>query len=503
MNSKRIVASIMATSILMAAGGTAALADTPMLISAPDEVMVDMPIASAPSYVGAEMTISEVAEGYIMAKKGDEVIQLNTSMSTVVIDNQTGEALELSSLAEGDTVYVYHSEAMTFSIPAQTSAFAIVANLVEGETVAKYHTAEEVTVYEDGSAAVLTDNGSILVTVGGATNLTLLGSDNVVPKPFHITEGTTFFAWYDIVTLSLPGQAYAQKAVMLPMEESGELPYSGSYIMSTSGEVTALNEGEIEVKTDIGSATFLTENAFAADNESGIPSMLSDIAVGDYIYVYHAPVHMGDSPTVYNAKVILTNVESMAMHYVTAEDVSYGEDGTVTVTAMNGDFEIAIGADLAISPFMTRQIVTNKDIFMGTDLLIRYAEDGMTVESVVIMPASNYDFTIVREGDIAIAEGMVQNGVAMVPLRVVAESLGYTVTWNAEDASVTLEGDKNSSTVKIGDNMYSSVVTGEVADTQSLGGTAFISEEGISYVPAAYFNMLGYALTLNGTTLFM
>ena len=53
-------------------------------------------------------------------------------------------------------------------------------------------------------------------------------------------------------------------------------------------------------------------------------------------------------------------------------------------------------------------------------------------------------------GDIAIGEGRMVDGVAMLPLRKAAEQLGYTVTWNNKDRSAHLTNGKVQTTVIIG-----------------------------------------------------
>lgn len=68
------------------------------------------------------------------------------------------------------------------------------------------------------------------------------------------------------------------------------------------------------------------------------------------------------------------------------------------------------------------------------------------------------------------------NGVEMVPLRLVAENMGYTVDWNEETQSATINGGEMTYTVRIGEDTVVDNVTGniiyDVVDTVGEDGQA-------------------------------
>lgn len=144
--------------------------------------------------------------------------------TTVCIDTQTGDPASLFDLTEGEEIYAYIGEAATLSEPAQTNVAAVVVNLDEQKAPAHFLTVEEVNANADGSVTVLCDNGGTLVTITAETPVTAYRTKNIVTLE-DITVGTRFFAWYDVMTMSLPAQAAADQVVVLPaaqVEETAE-----------------------------------------------------------------------------------------------------------------------------------------------------------------------------------------------------------------------------------------------------------------------------------------
>ncbi len=84
-----------------------------------------------------------------------------------------------------------------------------------------------------------------------------------------------------------------------------------------------------------------------------------------------------------------------------------------------------------------------------------------------------------------------ENGNTMVPLRAVAEALGYTVTWNA-DGYVHIENDQFEMKIVIGTDSYTrtnKTMLGMTAP-QSFGAAPVIQANGYTFVPAKMFSLL-------------
>ena len=86
-----------------------------------------------------------------------------------------------------------------------------------------------------------------------------------------------------------------------------------------------------------------------------------------------------------------------------------------------------------------------------------------------------------------------ENGGYIVPLRALAEYLGYTVAWHGEDSTVTLDSGAMHATVTLGVNRYQAVTSleGAVGMTAPFSLTAApYAVDGTTYVPLELFVVL-------------
>lgn len=94
----------------------------------------------------------------------------------------------------------------------------------------------------------------------------------------------------------------------------------------------------------------------------------------------------------------------------------------------------------------------------------------------------------------------VKNGNVMVPLRAVAETLGYKVSWDNTEKAAKLDNGKYGMTLTIGSDSYArySTVEGMVGVTapQTFGAVPELVNS-VTYVPAGAFQLLGYAVEVN------
>lgn len=95
----------------------------------------------------------------------------------------------------------------------------------------------------------------------------------------------------------------------------------------------------------------------------------------------------------------------------------------------------------------------------------------------------------------------------MVPARELAEELGYTVTWDGEDQTVTLDSGTMHANFTIGVNSYiaATSIEGMVGMTAPFSlSSAPVVSDGVTYVPLELFAVLGGshedALTVTGNT---
>ena len=186
----------------------------------------------------------------------------------------------------------------------------------------------------------------------------------------------------------------------------------------------------------------------------------------------------------------------------------------MTLLAENGGILVTVPADAPVAPYLTKNIVKNTDIRMGVRVLAWYdvvAESypaQATATKAVLLPAQDRELTMISEGDIAIGKAKVENGIVMVPLRQVAEKLGFKVTWDGAAESVHLTDGTRQITVKLGVDSYAYSAAKEGLDGMSapasLGAAAY-EAEGTTWAPAELFNLLveGSPVRLNDNVLYI
>ena len=170
----------------------------------------------------AVMKASETGEDYIVAEtKHGRKIRLNISDSTYIIDGTSGAAASLSAIKPGDDFYAEYSSIMTKSIPPQSNAQLICIGSASGINLVY---ADE--VVKSGDSVFVTDTANDLVlNITAETRLMPYKTKNIVGID-DIKKGCTIIAWYDAVTLSLPAQATATKAVIIPPASYPAVPIS-------------------------------------------------------------------------------------------------------------------------------------------------------------------------------------------------------------------------------------------------------------------------------------
>lgn len=170
----------------------------------------------------AVVKASETGEDYIVAEtKHGRKIRLNISDSTYIIDGTSGAAASLSDIKPGDDFYAEYSSIMTKSIPPQSNAQLICIGSASGINPVY---ADE--VVKSGDSVFVTDSANDLVlNITAETRLIPYKTKNIVGID-DIKKGCTIIAWYDAVTLSLPAQATATKAVIIPPASYPAVPIS-------------------------------------------------------------------------------------------------------------------------------------------------------------------------------------------------------------------------------------------------------------------------------------
>lgn len=189
--------------------------------------------SSSVLYYGEVKAILTKADGTVTGlhmdseRSGEYVMMI--SDETFWIDSGKRTACLPSDLAVGERLYVFHSPVSTRSMPPQSAAFAVVRSVPQDAGCAMYHKVEAVE-NRDGELQITTDNGGLFLYAGQETTLSTY-TGNPIDGLDDIKAEAYIMAWYDVVALSYPGQAYAHHIMVLDGEPAQE-PLTRSALVS-------------------------------------------------------------------------------------------------------------------------------------------------------------------------------------------------------------------------------------------------------------------------------
>lgn len=171
-----------------------------------EELSPDPEVMRAPAMQRLNGVIVAVEGRRIEVKDDDgrSVIGL-LNRDTYIIDGAKGNLRLPGVLQEGQKVSLYYSSRMTRSLPPQAAAYAIVLGAAQDTPL--FFPVAQVQLAEDGKAVrVLNDNNDIIATIDSAA----------CPDYEQILPGDMLLVWTKAMTMSLPAQTNADKAVILP-----------------------------------------------------------------------------------------------------------------------------------------------------------------------------------------------------------------------------------------------------------------------------------------------
>lgn len=160
--------------------------------------------------ISTQGKIEEIREGMVkVSGQGtyDEII-LHVQEDTYIVSAQDGSPALLEDLKKGDVITAYYGPALTRSLPPQGKAIALVVGIPEQGSAGMYMKVGALQENNDGSIRVLCTNNERMVTI----------HPEILGEFSEIQEGSELMVWYEIMTMSIPGQATATKAVLLPIK---------------------------------------------------------------------------------------------------------------------------------------------------------------------------------------------------------------------------------------------------------------------------------------------
>ena len=247
------------------------------------------------------------------------------------------------------------------------------------------------------------------------------------------------------------------------------------------GTIVSDADGLLEVASPEGASVMLKLAAepYVVDCLSGNPASLQDRS-NDTVVAYYGPVETRSMPPQSNPILIIVNVPDNGFppHYAKAEAVE--KDGeAVKVTVDNGSLIITINPDVSFVSYADAGSVSLDTVAVGDELLMWYpvvalsypglatAEKALLLNRAAVAEATEEteatteetpDTTADTAADnftISTQDTLTENGVIMVPLRLVAEAAGFEVTWDGDTRAVNLTKETVSCTITIDANIYS------------------------------------------------
>lgn len=246
------------------------------------------------------------------------------------------------------------------------------------------------------------------------------------------------------------------------------------------------------------------ESIFCLDAVTGEPMDITSLKDGDTIYAWvgnamtmslppqaTAILVLGNIPADYGVPQFyeISSVTPQAMIAIyPAPALTWTE-----VTATDGTV-LKITDEAELTPYLTKNIVRLEDLIPGTRILVWKDMDG-AVSRVMVFPYDYAGYVSWTEDGHVSVNGAVVNQKAkttdsdgtLLPIRAVAEALGYTVQWNAEKGAVVTQGERTVFTA-----MPGGAINGVDADGQTyeVYGTC-LKEAGVTYLSsAALLNLL-------------
>lgn len=185
---------------------------------AQNDVAAD-PAMEAPSSIRVYGTVTEIQDGQILLEndvEGDPYasILLNVTEDTIILSASDYSEKELSDIQQGETLYAYVSPAMTRSLPPMSNALLIFCEIEDELAVPTYATITDISVDEDGTTRISTDQQLILIPGDNTSILTLDGEAQLSVSDLAV--GDQILASYQIMTMSIPAQTSPDEIRLMP-----------------------------------------------------------------------------------------------------------------------------------------------------------------------------------------------------------------------------------------------------------------------------------------------
>lgn len=262
-----------------------------------------------PNVLSTKGEIKEINKGKVsvLGEGAYREIVLNIQDSTYILNAQDGTQIPFNDLEKGDTITAYYGPGVTRSIPPQGNAIALIVGTPKTGSAGMYMKVAKVEENKDGSIKVLCTNSDRLVTI----------RPDIFAKPTDIKEGSELIVWYEIMTMSIPGQATATKVVLLPAKPDIRV-HTGAGTIVVNGKELALGvDDRIEsngntlmlplrvIAESLGYNVAWDEETKTVELQNGARTMAT-MTIGSKTYgKFKMAVHLDYAPEIVNGKTLV------------------------------------------------------------------------------------------------------------------------------------------------------------------------------------------------------
>lgn len=250
--------------------------------------------------------------------------------------------------------------------------------------------------------------------------------------------------------LAISGSAMAQTVPQ-------ELSMNGTVTANTGSMVTIQNNN----KPSDSVALHITDDTFVLQNGTGYYLSGSDIKTGQFAKAWYGPRLTRSLPPQGQADAIIAGAESSrpAFTYFNIGKVEPREDGSVRVLNVNETQYVTIFPE--VYPDVS-ELKAGDKMLLWYDFTTMSMPGQATATKAVLLQKGLADINISTTAGVIALNGkeladvklLPKYGTLYVPLRAVAEALGYTVTWNEAAQTATVYNGPRSAVCTIGSYDY-------------------------------------------------
>lgn len=496
---KKIITAALAAALLVS--GTAAFAEENVIGAADSVTEISVTAESTAKYVKTEAKAVKT-EDNILTVKADEETEITVSENAAVL-NSKGEVKTLADIKEGDNIYIYNK------VNSSEASVIIITDMDEDEFLG---VDVDTYVKSDVFGIVTNAAGNLALNLDEKSDITDLNGEKVA---YTDLENKDLVVYSSIVAMSMPGQTYPEKVIVLgeaeteietksETDEPAKPVVGESEYVKTEAEAIKAEDNIITVKGEDENTEITVSENVAVLNSNGEIKTAADIKEGDNLYIYSKGEESAAS------LIVIMDTDEDSIVFVDV-DKYVNNDGTVVnasnTLALNLDEESDIidlnGEKVAYTDVSDKylavfygastrsipaQTVPNKVVVLG---------EAEKEEAPAVQNPENVTKVTVDGKEICEVKYDSENKTFMVPVRAIAETLGYKVDWEGGELRVTVGNEEVTVDFKIGVNEYSA---SEEEAKELEKAPELINDT--TFIPCSLFSdILGNTVTIEGDTL--